>query len=100
MKRLFLILCLIASACSTPLTTRERGALIGGGGGAGLGALLGGGTGALIGGAAGALGGGLIGDQFQKHEKTNRRQQYEIDRLRRNQRYRDRNPYWRRHNED
>jgi hypothetical protein len=52
--------------CSTPLTTREKGALIGGGVGVGTGALLGGGTGAVIGGALGAGGGLLVGDQLQK----------------------------------
>jgi len=52
--------------CSTPLTTREKGALIGGGAGVGTGALLGGGTGAVIGGALGAGGGLLVGDQLQK----------------------------------
>lgn len=38
-----------------------RGALIGGAGGAGIGALAGGGKGALIGGALGAGGGALVG---------------------------------------
>jgi hypothetical protein len=38
-----------------------KGALIGGAGGAGIGALAGGGKGALIGGALGAGGGALIG---------------------------------------
>jgi hypothetical protein len=52
--------------CSTPLTTREKGVLIGGGVGVGTGALLGGGTGAVIGGALGAGGGLLVGDQLQK----------------------------------
>jgi hypothetical protein len=52
--------------CSTPLSTREKGALIGGGPGAGIGALMGGGTGAAIGGALGAGGGALIGDQMQQ----------------------------------
>jgi hypothetical protein len=52
--------------CSTPLSTREKGALIGGGAGIGAGALMGGGTGAVIGGALGAGGGALIGDQLQK----------------------------------
>jgi uncharacterized protein YcfJ len=51
---------------SGPLTTREKGALIGGGAGAGIGALAGGGTGAAIGGAAGALGGAVVGDQIQR----------------------------------
>lgn len=58
-------LLLTCVSCSEPLSTREKGALIGGGTGAGVGALTGGGTGAAIGGAAGALGGGVIGDQMQ-----------------------------------
>ena len=58
--------------CSTPLSTREKGALIGGGSGVGIGALLGGGTGAAIGGAAGALGGAVVGDQMQKRDREDR----------------------------
>jgi len=58
-----------AVGCSEPLSTREKGALIGGAGGAGIGALAGGGTGAVIGGAAGALGGGVVGDQMQRRER-------------------------------
>jgi uncharacterized protein YcfJ len=58
-----------AVGCSTPLSTREKGALIGGGAGAGVGALMGGGTGAAIGGAAGALGGAVVGDQMQKRDR-------------------------------
>ena len=59
--------------CSTPLSTREKGALIGGGTGAGIGALLGGGTGAAIGGALGAGGGALVGDQMQKQDREDYR---------------------------
>jgi uncharacterized protein YcfJ len=59
-------LLLTAVGCSTPLTMREKGALLGGGAGAGIGALAGGGTGAAIGGAAGALGGAIIGDQMER----------------------------------
>jgi hypothetical protein len=55
--------------CSTPLSKREKGALFGGGAGAGVGALIGGGTGAAIGGAAGALGGAVVGDQMQKRDR-------------------------------
>ena len=56
---------LIAAGCAT--TPTQQGALLGGGTGAGIGAIIGhqkGKTaeGALIGGAAGALAGGLIGD--------------------------------------
>jgi uncharacterized protein YcfJ len=52
--------------CDRPLSTREKGALLGGGAGAGIGALAGGGKGAAIGGAAGALGGAVIGDQMDR----------------------------------
>ncbi len=55
--------------CERPLTTREKGALIGGGAGAGIGGLAGGGTGAAIGGAAGALGGAVVGDQVERHRR-------------------------------
>ena len=55
--------------CSTPLHTREKGALIGGGAGAGVGALVGGWPGAAIGGAVGAGGGALIGDQMEKRDR-------------------------------
>jgi hypothetical protein len=61
-------------ACSQPLSNREKGALIGGGGGAAAGALVGGmtgapGTGAVVGGALGAAGGALVGDQKDKQER-------------------------------
>jgi hypothetical protein len=55
--------------CSTPLRTREKGALVGGGTGAGVGALVGGWPGAAIGGALGAGGGALVGDQMQKRDR-------------------------------
>jgi uncharacterized protein YcfJ len=58
-----------AVGCSEPLSTREKGALIGGVGGAGVGAIVGGGTGAAIGGVAGALGGGVVGDQMQRRDR-------------------------------
>jgi uncharacterized protein YcfJ len=62
-------LLLTTIGCSSPLTPREEGALIGGGAGAGIGALAGGGTGAAIGGAAGALGGAVVGDQVQRDRR-------------------------------
>lgn len=62
-------LLLTAVGCSEPLTTREKGALLGGAGGAGIGALAGGGKGAAIGGAAGALGGAVVGDQIQQNRR-------------------------------
>jgi len=64
-------LLLTAVGCSEPLTTREKGALLGGAGGAGIGALAGGGKGAAIGGAAGALGGAVVGDQIQQNRRYN-----------------------------
>jgi len=62
-------LLLTTVGCSEPLTTREKGALLGGAGGAGIGALAGGGKGAAIGGAVGALGGAVVGDQMQRRER-------------------------------
>jgi hypothetical protein len=55
--------------CSRPLHTREKGALIGGGAGAGVGALVGGWPGAAIGGAVGAGGGALVGDQMERRDR-------------------------------
>jgi len=80
---------------SGPLTTRERSAAVGGLGGAAAGGLVGAAVGhpaagALIGGGLGLGAGALIGDQMQAQEYRNyqqdeeiRRQQYEIERLRR-----------------
>jgi uncharacterized protein YcfJ len=62
-------LLLTSVGCSEPLTTREKGALLGGAGGAGIGALAGGGKGAAIGGAAGAIGGAVVGDQIQQDRR-------------------------------
>jgi uncharacterized protein YcfJ len=60
--------------CSEPLTTREKGAVYGTLGGAGLGAIIGSatgnaGAGAGIGAAIGLVGGALIGDQMQARQK-------------------------------
>ena len=85
--------------CSTPLSTREKGALVGGGSGAGIGALIAGWPGAAIGGALGAGGGALVGDQLQKRDREQdgqarelterdreiRRQHQEIERLKQQQ---------------
>lgn len=62
------------AGCSTPLTTREKGALVGAGVGAGAGAAIGStsgntGTGALIGAGVGAVSGALIGDAMQANEQ-------------------------------
>jgi osmotically inducible lipoprotein OsmB len=80
-----LVLMGMVSACSQPLTTREKGTLVGGGLGAASGAIIGAavgapGAGAAIGGAMGALGGGLIGDQFQGLEHRAAWQQQQINR--------------------
>ena len=60
-----------------------RGALIGGAGGAGIGALAGGGKGALIGGALGAGGGALVGH----HNATVHHRHYEQRQYARRHRY-------------
>ena len=62
------------AGCSTPLTTREKGAVAGGAIGAGAGAAIGStsghtGTGALIGAGLGAVSGALIGDAMQANEQ-------------------------------
>ena len=67
-------LALAVVGCSTPLTTREKGALAGGAIGAGAGAAIGSqtghaGTGALIGAGLGAVSGALIGDAIQGAEQ-------------------------------
>jgi hypothetical protein len=69
-----LSLAIALAACSTPLTTREKGALVGAGVGAGAGAAIGSasgnaGTGALIGAGVGAVSGALIGDGMQANEQ-------------------------------
>ncbi len=88
---LLLVLMVLTGGCAGgPLTTREKGGLLGGGLGAGAGALIGGGKGAAIGGALGLLTGGLIGDQFQGQEhrqawlqRQGNRQQRELNRQKR-----------------
>ncbi|MGE0683070.1 MAG: OmpA family protein [Candidatus Binatia bacterium] len=66
------VLALLAG-CSQPLTTREKGTLVGTGIGAATGAIVGAavgnpGAGAAIGGALGAAGGAVVGDQLQKRD--------------------------------
>lgn len=63
----------LLAACSQPLTTREKGTLVGTGIGAATGAIVGAavgspGAGAAIGGALGAAGGAVVGDQLQKRD--------------------------------
>src|SRR5712691_5708167 len=79
-----LISILVLGGCSQPLSTREKGTLLGGGLGAASGAIIGStvgspGAGAAIGGAVGALGGGLVGDQRQGQEERSAGQQEEIE---------------------
>ena len=74
--------------CSTPLTTREKGAGIGTLGGAAAGGIIGSavghaGAGAAIGGLLGLGAGALIGDQLQGHEMKQDEQQQGIDRQQR-----------------
>lgn len=66
---LVLSMVLVAASGCSGLTAREKGALVGGAGGAGLGAALGaaGGNaalGAIVGGPVGLLGGYLLGDRI------------------------------------
>jgi len=90
---------MVAGCAGGPLTTREKGAGIGALGGAAAGGIIGSavghpGAGALIGGGLGLGAGALVGDQLQGQEYENyrqdrqiRRQQREIDRLRRDSEY-------------
>lgn len=89
MKRMLVILAVLplllgTIACSTPLSTREKGAGIGALGGAAAGGLIGSAVhhpaaGALIGGALGLGAGALIGDQLQGQEQQQQQQQREIE---------------------
>jgi Glycine zipper len=95
------------TACSGPLTTREKGGLIGAGLGAGGGAIIGStvgyaAAGALIGGPVGLVAGALVGDhimgreqQLAEQQKTIDINQAEIERLRReNERLRQQRAEW------
>jgi uncharacterized protein YcfJ len=81
-KIIIVLACALAvpqAGCSTKAGT---GAVIGGAGGAGLGAVIGhqsghAGAGALIGGAAGAIGGGLVGNGMDKADERKAREQRE-----------------------
>jgi outer membrane protein OmpA-like peptidoglycan-associated protein len=78
---------LLASGCSAPLSTREKGAGIGALGGAAAGGIVGAavgrpGTGAAIGGALGLGTGALIGDQLQGQEHKQAEQQKALDQQR------------------
>jgi outer membrane protein OmpA-like peptidoglycan-associated protein len=88
MKRLLLVLGVIlltvSLGCSTPLSTREKGAGIGALGGAAIGGLIGSavghpGIGAGVGTALGLGTGALVGDALQGQEKRQEEQQAKID---------------------
>lgn len=76
------IFCILIAGCSgEPLTTREKGTLIGGGAGAAGGALIGGavghpGAGAAIGGVGGAATGYAIGNHEQNEQGRGYRDDY------------------------
>lgn len=79
MKRLLwpVAVALLAGACVTPLTPRERGAVTGAAIGAGIGAIAGSPTGqaaegAIIGGVGGAVVGGVLGDAAQQRQAAAR----------------------------
>ncbi len=70
--------------CSRPLTTREKGAVVGTATGAGLGAIIGSatghaGAGAGIGSLIGLGAGALIGDQLQGQEQIQAVQQDQLE---------------------
>src|SRR6195256_3385047 len=78
----------LVGCAGEPLTTREKGTLVGGGLGAATGSIIGAavgspGAGAAIGGGLGAVTGALVGNELQNHE--DREQQIEA-RLRAQQR--------------
>ena len=80
---IFVALAIGSTSCSSPLTKREQGGLIGGGIGAGAGAIIGStvghaAVGALIGGPIGLIAGALIGDQLMGQDQRQNRQQSEI----------------------
>jgi membrane protein DedA with SNARE-associated domain len=93
---ILVFLTVVGAGCSSSLTTREQGGLIGAGVGAGSGAIIGSTighavAGALIGGPIGLLAGALIGDQLMSQAQRQTKQQRQIDqnqaeleRLRRN----------------
>lgn len=80
-------LIVLVAGCAQPLSTREKGALVGGGLGAATGAIIGAGVGnpgagAAIGGALGGVGGGLVGDQLQQRDQAISDQQRALEQQR------------------
>src|ERR671923_2123050 len=101
-----LVIVITGAGCSTPLTTREKGAGIGALGGAAAGGIIGStvghaGAGAAVGGLLGLGAGALIGDQLQgrdnaavdqdrqinQNQQEILRQQRELEELRRRPEY-------------
>ncbi len=89
---LLLLSIMVVAGCSAPLSTREKGGLIGLGLGAGTGAIIGStagnaAAGAAIGGPIGLIGGALLGDyimaQVQRQQRQLEVDQSELERLRR-----------------
>lgn len=80
-----MILVVMVSSCSAPVTTREQGGLIGAGLGAGAGAIIGStvghaAAGALIGGPVGLItGGALIGDHLMGQQRRQQEQALQTD---------------------
>lgn len=98
-KSLWIFICVLLTAaiagCSTPLSQREQGGLLGGFVGAGSGAIIGStvghaAAGAAIGGPVGLIAGALVGDQLMSQGQHQQRQvdanQAELERLRRENR--------------
>jgi len=98
-KGLFMLVLIFAvvaiAGCSTPLSQREQGGLLGGFVGAGGGAIIGStvghaAAGAAIGGPIGLIAGALIGDQMMAQSNHNQQRvnydQSELERLRRENR--------------
>lgn len=96
---ILVVLTVALAGCSSPLTQREQGGLVGGVLGAGSGAIIGStvghaAAGAAIGGPIGLIAGALIGDQMMAQSNSYHRrvdyEQAELERLRReNRRLRD-----------
>src|SRR5262245_14927523 len=83
----FLAALALFSSCSQPLTTREKGTLVGGGIGGATGAIIGAavgnpGAGAAIGTALGAGAGALVGDRLQQRDQQLTEQQQQVDQQR------------------
>ena len=83
-----LAVALLLSACSQPLTTREKTTLGGAGLGAATGAIIGAatgspGVGAAIGGALGGVTGAVVGDKLQSQDVQSADQQRQLEEQRR-----------------